>query len=48
MAGAVLLHYSNMAVSELMLYFNQHVYSHVARGHNPDYARGQGSPRYKG
>jgi hypothetical protein len=32
MAGAALVHYSNIAVSDLMLYFNQHVYSHVARG----------------
>src|SRR5947209_3678115 len=32
MAGAALLHYSNLSVSELMLYFRQHVYSHVARG----------------
>jgi hypothetical protein len=32
MAGAALLHYSNLAVSELMIYFRQQVYSHVARG----------------
>ncbi len=32
MAGAALLHYVNVAISELMLYFNSEVYSHVARG----------------
>lgn len=32
MAGAALLHYANLAVSELMIYFNRQIYSHVARG----------------
>jgi hypothetical protein len=32
MAGAALLHYANLAVSELMVYFNSEVYGHVARG----------------
>src|SRR5258705_2620617 len=32
MAGAALLHYANLAVSELMIYFNREIYSHVARG----------------
>lgn len=39
MAGAGLLHYSNMAVSELILYFYQPVYSHVARGTTYDLTR---------
>lgn len=32
MAGAALLHYANLAVTELMVYFNSEVYGHVARG----------------
>ncbi|HEY3104640.1 MAG TPA: hypothetical protein VGJ69_13710 [Pyrinomonadaceae bacterium] len=39
MAGAALLHYVNVAISALMLYFNREVYSHIARGtiFMPDY-----------
>jgi hypothetical protein len=46
MAGAALLHYSNLAVSELMIYFRQQVTAGIlsrCSRHYPYHARGQGS-----